>query len=135
MSILDKEENFSLFFLKRMKPLNYWFEILENHTYIDMLKNGRINMFLQPIVDSHRLTIIGYEILVRGYEENGKLIYPNYIFKTTEKTKTINYLDRVCREISIKTAPEFGLSDYMIFINFIPTSIHDPETCLKTTME
>lgn len=45
MSILDKEENFGLFSLKRMKLLDYWFEIVKNHTYIDMLEDGRIKTY------------------------------------------------------------------------------------------
>ena len=44
------------------------------------------------------------------------------------------FLDRLCRETVIKNAAKQNISK-KVFINFIPTSIYDPQKCLKSTDE
>ena len=44
------------------------------------------------------------------------------------------YLDRACREISLKTAAVKNIHA-KVFINFIPTAIYDPEHCLQSTVK
>jgi len=45
------------------------------------------------------------------------------------------FLDRSCREVSVKTAAVKGLKNHKIFINFIPTVIYDPVFCLQNTIK
>lgn len=44
------------------------------------------------------------------------------------------YLDRACRETSLKTAAVKNIKN-KVFINFIPTAIYDPEHCLQSTVK
>jgi EAL domain-containing protein (putative c-di-GMP-specific phosphodiesterase class I) len=44
------------------------------------------------------------------------------------------YLDRACRETSLKTAAVKNISS-KVFINFIPTAIYDPHHCLASTVK
>lgn len=135
MAVLKNGESLGLFSLKKVKPMRYWFSLVEGQDYLETLKESRLKTFFQPILDSKNLSIIGYEALIRGYRQDGTLIPPAYLFSMAEKTNTLNYLDRVCREIAISTAAKLGISDKKIFINFVPTSIYDPRTCLRTTIE
>ncbi|MCS7171026.1 MAG: EAL domain-containing protein [Aquificaceae bacterium] len=81
------------------------------------------------------LSIVGYECLIRGLNEDGRILPPSYMFKCAENTDTVFYLDRLCREMAIKSSSEKGLNDRLIFINFVPTSIYNPEMCLHSTIE
>lgn len=44
------------------------------------------------------------------------------------------FLDRLCRQSAIKMASSVGLKE-KLFINFLPTSIYNPQKCLLTTNE
>lgn len=135
MAVLRDGENLSMFSLKKVKPMRYWFGLIDGQDYLDILKYSRLKAFFQPIVDTKSLSIVGYESLVRGFKEDGSLVSPAYIFTMAEKTSSLNYLDRVCRELAISTASNLGIAEKLIFINFVPTSIYDPKTCLRTTIE
>jgi EAL domain-containing protein (putative c-di-GMP-specific phosphodiesterase class I) len=45
------------------------------------------------------------------------------------------FLDRSCREVSIKTAVVKGFKNHKIFINFLPTVIYDPVFCLQNNIK
>ncbi len=48
------------------------------------LKQNGFVLYLQPILDLHQNSIIGYEALLRMIDENGKLISPSQFLKTAE---------------------------------------------------
>lgn len=75
-----------------------------------------------PILnDSSSKLIIAFEVL----ELSKKFI--NYL----EDGDMLFYLDRACRESSLKTAAIKNIRA-KVFINFIPTSIYDPNHCLQS---
>lgn len=132
--ILDPNETLSFRHLKRLKNLSHWFTLIDAEKYYEIIQNKHLTVYLHPIVDSS-LKIIGYECLIRGLDRNGDLLSPSYLFDWAQKTNTLFYLDRICRELCIKTTATKGLYDFFIFINFIPTSIYDPTFCLQDTIE
>lgn len=132
---LDEDEDFSFTSYSKIKPLSKWFSILESEDYLKVIKSENLIVHFHPIIDAKTLKIFGYECLIRGVSANGQLIPPLVLFELAEKTDTLFYLDRACREIAVKSAAERNLRDYKIFINFIPTSIYDPQSCLQTTIQ
>ncbi|MCS7232849.1 MAG: EAL domain-containing protein [Synergistetes bacterium] len=131
--VLGKDEKLTIGSFKRAKPLDTWFSIIEAEEYLSILEEGRLVVYFQPIV-SYDLKVIGQECLIRGVKSDGSLLPPLTLFRLAEKTNTLFYLDRACREASIKTAALKSLYDLMIFINFTPSSIYDPAFCLQTTV-
>lgn len=133
--VLDENEDFSFTSYSKIKPLGKWFSMLESEDYLKIIKNQNLLVHFHPIIDTKTLKIYGYECLVRGISSSGELIPPLVLFDFAEKTDTLFYLDRTCREIAVKSASERNLKDYKVFINFVPTSIYDPQSCLQTTIQ
>lgn len=131
--LLDLNETPSFRHLRYLRPLTTWYELLDAAEYLEVLENARLTVYFHPIVDKD-LRVVGQECLIRGVRADGSIILPAFLFEKAEKTQTLFYLDRACREVSIKTAAVKGLKDELIFINFIPTSIYDPKFCLQTTI-
>lgn len=132
--VLSLGESLKPSHIKHAQSLSFWFSHVECEDYMEILKDGRLTVYFQPIVDKN-LSVVGYECLARGMGRGSSVLSPAYLFDCAEKTESVFYLDRLCREISIKTSAEKGLYDSLIFINFVPTSIYNPDTCLRTTME
>lgn len=61
-------------------------------------------------------------------------MYPDVLFKKSSRNDMNFNLDRLCRENALKTAATKKINK-KIFVNFIPTSIYDPEYCLKSTVK
>lgn len=99
----------------------------------DVIAADSIRMMMQPIVQASDNTIIGYEMLARGYDSSGKLIPPTELFAAAKDQNQLFLLDRSCRIQGIRAASRLS-KDMMVFINFVPTSIYVPEHCLQTTM-
>ncbi|MEM7739008.1 MAG: EAL domain-containing protein, partial [Deinococcota bacterium] len=76
--------------------------------------------------------IYAHECLLRGIDEDGELVYPKRMFDIAYSAQLTYQLDRAARLAAIRTAKE-KLLDGNIFINFNPTSVYDPHTCLKST--
>lgn len=132
--ILDIGESLNFKHLKNLKKLTNWLALPEAEVYYDILKNKRLTVYFHPIVDKN-LDIMGYECLIRGVGKNGELLSPYYLLDWAQKTNTLFYLDRTCREICIRTVAARGLYESFIYINFVPTSIYDPNFCLQDTIE
>ncbi len=99
-----------------------------------LIEKGALTAHFQPIVDLRSGSIYGYESLARGVYDDGTLIYPDTLFRWGREGDMLFYLDRACRETSLKTAAVKNISA-KVFINFIPTAIYDPEHCLQSTVK
>jgi EAL domain-containing protein (putative c-di-GMP-specific phosphodiesterase class I) len=116
------------------KPLKMYINYFDDRDFFDIIKNESLTSHFQPIVDMNKNEIYGYEMLVRGVKENGKLMYPDELFLKSQQNNYNFRLDRLCRETALKTAATKKISQ-KVFINFLPTSIYDPEFCLKSTVK
>jgi len=61
-------------------------------------------------------------------------MFPDVFFEKSERNDLNFKVDRLCRESALKTAAVKGISQ-KVFINFIPTTIYDPEFCLSSTVK
>ncbi|RME09978.1 MAG: EAL domain-containing protein, partial [Aquificota bacterium] len=131
--VLSPGERFRSYHVKNARNLNFWLSQVACDEYMEILREKRLMVYFHPIVDSN-LSVVGFECLIRGINQKGSQVSPAYLFECAEKTDSLFYLDRACREIAIQKSAERGLRETLIFINFVPTSIYNPETCLQTTI-
>jgi len=117
----------------RTKSLKKWFFLLNNREFLDIFENNSLTTYFQPIVALPTLEIVAYECLSRGVKADGSLMPPDLLFKLAVENDLLFFLDRLCRENALKSAAVKNITAD-IFINFIPTSIYVPETCLQSTM-
>lgn len=132
---LDVDAPLNVSDFRYVKSLATWFSLLDAEDFLELLSEGRLTMYFQPIVDAKSLSVVGFEMLARGVNRDGSVVPPNVLFETARKTDTLFYLDRACRETAVKLAAVKRLDGYLIFVNFTPTSIYDPQFCLKSTLE
>ena len=135
ISLLFLEQGAQLDFsaFSRTKSLKKWFFLLNNREFLDIFENNSLTTWFQPIVSLPDHEIVAYECLSRGVKVDGSLMPPNLLFKLAEENDLLFYLDRLCRENALKTAAVKKISAD-IFINFVPTAIYVPETCLQSTL-
>jgi EAL domain-containing protein (putative c-di-GMP-specific phosphodiesterase class I) len=120
--------------LKEMKSLQKYKDLMGAAELSNLINKGALTTHFQPIVDLKLDTIYGYESLARGVSDEGNLIYPDKLFSWAREGDMLFYLDRACRESSLKTAAVKNIKN-KVFINFIPTAIYDPEHCLQSTVK
>lgn len=132
--ISDDEKQFNFQSILSAKPLQRYINLYDDKDFFDIVNNESLTVHFQPIVDMNDNQIYGYETLARGVKENGSLMYPDELFKKSKQNDFNFKLDRLCRESALKTAATKKVHQ-KVFINFIPTSIYDPEFCLNSTVK
>jgi EAL domain-containing protein (putative c-di-GMP-specific phosphodiesterase class I) len=120
--------------LKEMRTLQKYKDLMGADELSSLITKGALTSHFQPIIDLKSNTIYGYESLARGVADDGSLIYPDKLFMWAREGDILFYLDRACRESSLKSAAVKNI-DSNVFINFIPTAIYDPEHCLQSTVK
>lgn len=114
------------------KTMQRYINLFDDQDFFDIINNESLTSHFQPIIDIKNNQIYGYETLARGVKEDGSLMYPDQLFAKSKRNDQNFKLDRLCRESALKTAATKKVHQ-KVFINFIPTSIYDPEFCLKST--
>lgn len=120
--------------LREMRTLQKYKDLMGANELSLLIAKGALTTHFQPIVDLRDGEIYGYESLARGVNDNGDLVYPDKLFRWAKEGEMLFYLDRACRETSLKTAAVKNIKN-KVFINFIPTAIYDPEHCLQSTVK
>ncbi len=87
----------------------------------------------QPIVDLEAGTVHGYECLVRLFADRAYL--GDAILDAASRRGTASTFDAYLRTKAIREGALRLKVGTKIFINFLPSSIGDPETCLQSTMD
>ncbi|PLY05510.1 MAG: EAL domain-containing protein [Arcobacter sp.] len=132
--ISNNETEFDFQSALSAKPMQLYINLFKDKDFFDILNTESLTSHFQAIIDIKKNKIFGYETLIRGVKDDGSLIYPNILFDASRRNDMNFKLDKLCRESSLKTAAAKKISKY-IFINFLPTSIYDPEFCLNTTVK
>ena len=132
---IPEGEYFSLRHLNSIQTLGEFLSIVDNQWFIELLRDERLEAWFQPIVAANNpKQVFAYECLIRGKAEDGAIIYPPDLFNTARSADLLFQLDRSCRQTAVRDAAKHGISNNL-FINFNPTTIYDPQHCLKTTLE
>jgi EAL domain-containing protein (putative c-di-GMP-specific phosphodiesterase class I) len=133
MAYVSEDGKLDFSILSKTKSLQTWLAKLDSQDIAALIDHKSLTTYFQPIIDTKAGSIYGYESLCRGVDDAGNIIPPNIIFDKAKKSDFLFGLDRAAREISLKTAAVKNVEGY-VFINFIPTSIYNPENCLKNTL-
>lgn len=99
----------------------------------DVLRHGRLTAHFQPILATADESVHGHEALARGIAPDGTLIAPGRLFDAARHAGLLFQLDLATRCTAVRRASEVGLAG-KILINFSPTSVYDPATCLRSTV-
>jgi diguanylate cyclase (GGDEF)-like protein/PAS domain S-box-containing protein len=98
----------------------------------DLLNGSALYPHLQPIVSLADGRTYGYESLLRGkvadLELNG-----GEIVDAARAHGAIFTLDLVGRTVALEQGMAKLVDDEVLFVNFTPTAIYDPQVCLRTT--
>jgi EAL domain-containing protein (putative c-di-GMP-specific phosphodiesterase class I) len=129
-----KSETISFMSILRAKPMQRYINLISDREFFDIINNQSLTSYYQPILQAHDKSIFGYEALIRGVKADGSLMYPDVFFEKSARNDLNFKVDRLCRESALKTAAVKKIKQ-KVFINFLPTSIYDPEFCLASTVK
>jgi EAL domain-containing protein (putative c-di-GMP-specific phosphodiesterase class I) len=132
---MEEDRDLTITDLSKMNSLNQFLSRLDGNWLIEILEDDRLFNVFQPIVladDPDK--VLGFECLLRARDPEGETINPGKIFQTAQRSDLLFQLDREARIQAVQNGSRFPVNR-KIFINFMPTSIYDPEYCLQTTME
>ncbi|AZB42576.1 EAL domain-containing protein [Bacillus sp. FJAT-42376] len=113
-------------------PFSYIYERVVYKDIVNLITKGDFLSFFQPIVHLRSGQIFGYESLLRSIHPP---VSPYQLFDTAIKTGMQSILDRRARELAIIARSNQIQKGIKSFINFIPSSIYNPEHCLQHTFK
>ncbi|RCK53796.1 signal peptide protein [Thalassospira profundimaris] len=101
---------------------------------VDVLSESRLRSVFQPIFAASNLkTPFSHECLIRAVDSQGNIIAPDRLFGAASSAELVFQLDRAARAANVRNAHAAGIDN--IFINFTPSSIYDPNSCLRSTLQ
>ncbi|MGM0844361.1 MAG: EAL domain-containing protein [Bacillota bacterium] len=116
----------------RMIPFADLKRRMDKRDKVEFIQNGKLVSFFQPIMDLQRDELYGYESLLRSGDME-KEISPGSLFKTANETGLHSLLDQRARETAIRCRKDHLQRGVKSFINFLPSTIYNPEFCLQHT--
>ncbi len=112
-------------------PIAFLFAGVGNDRIADVILNRRFTSFMQPIVRPGGQEV-GYEFLLRPLPEQPPF-RPADLFAAARESGLHSYLDREARDSAIRLAASHLPQGVKKFVNFLPSSIYSPSSCLERT--
>lgn len=123
----------SVFELMNARPLAELVAEQRAGWLVEVLRAGRLTTYFHPIVPAADPgEVFGYECLLRGRAADGGVIPAGRLFAAARTGDLLFHLDRAARQTAIQAAARHGIGT-LLFVNFNPTSIYNPATCLRST--
>jgi len=110
-------------------PLSELFGEVSGISVADYVLQRGFTMYLQPIVQTNG-SIVGYEFLTRSLPEQAPF-RPAELFETARKIGQHSFLDRAARLLAVRMGAAHLSPGMLRFVNFLPSSLHQPDACLK----
>lgn len=133
--LVGADQALTLAHVRHIRPLHSFLGRQEADWLIAMLTDNRLTNHFQPIFHAATPTqVFAHECLLRGTDIDGALVRPDRLFQTANDADMLFQLDRAARAVAVANASRIGV-DSRLFINFTPTSVYNPEFCLRTTFE
>ena len=118
------------------RPLDRWWQVLETRWFEKALAEDLFETWFQPIVDTGASPagsrVIGYECLIRL--ACGRVHEGAEILEAARARNELQSFDSRARQLAIRSASERSKSG-LYFVNFIPSSVRNPEFGMNGTME
>ncbi|CAM2999275.1 EAL domain-containing protein [Paenibacillus sediminis] len=112
-------------------PLKQLNRRLNDHHIMDIIKEEQFTSYMQPIVDSSE-QIVAFEFLLRPAQD-GVSFHPYELFEVAREAGLQSFLDRAAHISAIETSSLWVPQGIKRFVNFLPSSIYNPEYCLSYT--
>ncbi|MBP1157120.1 MULTISPECIES: EAL domain-containing protein [unclassified Paenibacillus] len=109
-----------------------FFARMKHQDVVRIILDGQFTSHMQPIFETATGKIFGYEFLLRA-SEDGPLFKPFDLFTVAQQTGLHSFLDRSARISAIQTSAQYLPTGYKRFVNFLPSSIYNPNYCLTHT--
>lgn len=101
---------------------------------LPMLLERRLTCAFQPIVwASNPANIYGQECLLRAEAADSCLVTAGPIFGAAREAGLLAQTDLAARHAAVREAARHGFGGHL-FINIAPAYVHDPATCLRSTV-
>lgn len=114
-------------------PLSIWQARVRHSDLISIIHERRFTSHMQKIVDLRNGgEVYGYEMLLRP-KENSSPFHPYELFRAAQETGFHSFLDRAARISAIEAGARHLDKGLKRFVNFLPSSIYNPEYCLTHT--
>ena len=101
---------------------------------VNFIQHGQFVSYLQPIISLNSKELYGYESLLRTKDPNFTLS-PWKLFDVAAKTGLHSLLDQRAREEAVKARAGKVPAGTKSFINFLPSTIYNPDFCLQHTFK
>ncbi|WP_156969489.1 EAL domain-containing protein [Jeotgalibacillus campisalis] len=118
--------------LTAFMDLSLFLKRIKNRETIEFIQNGSLVSHLQPILMVKSGEVYAYESLLRS-KDPSENISPYELFKVANSTGFHSLLDQRAREEAIKAKKQYIQKGIKSFINFLPSTIYNPEFCLRHT--
>ncbi len=115
------------------KPLPELFGEVGGRSVAETILHRLFTTYMQPIVQSGG-RIEGYEFLLRPLPELAPF-QPANLFETARRIGHHAFLDRAARRSAIRLGASHLPPGTKRFINFLPSSLHQPDQCLQGTFD
>lgn len=106
-------------------------EQLKHRSTIELIQHGAFESHLQPIISLESDKTFGYEALLRSSDD----VSPGELFRTANRFGLHSKLDQRARAEAIKATHYAVAPHEKTFINFLPSTIYNPDYCLQHTFE
>lgn len=100
-----------------------------------LLDGNDLFMAYQPVVDLASGATMAYEALIRGHLEGGDEVSGHQIVTAARAHDRVRQLDEQGRALALEQAAGSLAAGELLFVNFDPMSVYDPEVCLRATWE
>lgn len=107
-------------------------ERISRPSFMTVINNQQFTHHMQPIIQLNTGEVMGYEFLMRPQAEAAQF-RPDQLFSFSQQSGLQSLLDNRARIASIKTSAKYLKPGIKRFINFLPSSIYDPDHCLLST--
>lgn len=120
---------------RRVTSLQQFVTLSQSGWLLEMMSEERLTSYFQPIVQAKDTAqVFAQEALLRGIDREGGLVFPDKMLSLAVDADLLFQLDSAARQSAIRQAVHHGIQDHL-FINFIPTVIYDPVSCLRSTIK
>ena len=101
---------------------------------LTVLLERRLTCVFQPIVRTGNPTsVYGQECLLRAEAAGGCLVAAGPILDAAREARLLAQTDLAARHTAVREAARHGVEGHL-FINIAPAHVHDPATCLRSTV-
>lgn len=120
--------------VERLLDLKTFETRFEERDTVNFIQNGELVSHLQPIIHMDSKEVYGYESLLRASNPL-EFISPGKLFQVASQTGLHSLLDQRAREEAIKAREGKIGPGLKSFINFLPSTIYNPDFCLRHTFK